>query len=375
MAKRVLILSASVGSGHVRAAEAVEKAFVAAHPEVEVMNLDILDFTGALFRKLYSASYIELIDRAPEFLGYLYDAMDKPSSPRRKRDRIRLVFDKLNTRKFRRFLAREEIDYVLSTHFLPAELVTALKAKDQFGAPQGIVVTDFEVQRVWYYPEVDHFFVSCPEAAVHMASLGAEPESIHATGIPVVPAFSRPADADGLRHELALADDLPTVLVMAGGVGVGSVDEMIESFDAVSTPFQAVAIAGRSAELKARLEAAAKRVKYRLAVVGFTSEIPRFMAASDLLVSKPGGLTSSEALAMGLPILIVSPIPGQEARNTYYLLEHGAAAKAMHPATAAHKLQEILGDPKRLARMARAAKKLGRPRAAFDIADIVFNRL
>ena len=104
MAKRVLILSASVGSGHVRAAQAVEEAFAAAHPDIDVLNFDILDFTGALFRKLYSKSYLDLIERAPEVLGYLYDAMDKPPGPRRKRDRLRLVFDKLNTRRFRRFL-------------------------------------------------------------------------------------------------------------------------------------------------------------------------------------------------------------------------------------------------------------------------------
>jgi processive 1,2-diacylglycerol beta-glucosyltransferase len=312
MAQRVLILSASIGSGHVRAAEAVEKAFGETHPEVEVANLDIFDFTGALFRKLYSKSYLELIERAPEFLGYLYDAMDKPASPRRKRDRIRLVFDKLNTRKFRKFLDANPVDYVLSTHFLPTELITALRAKGKFDAPQGVVVTDFEAHRIWHYPHVDQFFVSCPEAAAHMATLGADPGSVHPTGIPIVPDFSRPADAKGLARELGLDDGLVTVLVMAGGVGVGAVDEMLESFDSVTRPFQAVAIAGRSPELKERLESVAREVRYPLKVVGFTTEAPRFMAAADLLVSKPGGLTSSEALAMKLPILIVSPIPGQD---------------------------------------------------------------
>jgi processive 1,2-diacylglycerol beta-glucosyltransferase len=149
------------------------------------------------------------------------------------------------------------------------------------------------------------------------------------------------------------------------------VDELLEGFDSIERPFQAVAVAGRSDELKERLEKVAARVAYDLRVVGYTEEVPRFMALSDLLVSKPGGLTSSEALAMGLPLMIVNPVPGQEARNTYYLLEHGAAIKAMHASTAVYKLGEILADPARLDRMSVAARSLSRPRAAFDIADKV----
>lgn len=367
---RVLILSAAVGAGHVRAAEALEAAFRAGPFPGEACHVDVLRYTNRAFRTLYSRGYIELVNKAPDLLGWLYDRFDVPW----KVSRLQPAFEQLNLGPFVRLLRDLEPDWALCTHFLPAGIIAWLRRSHRLALPQAVVVTDFDVHAFWLIQGVEHYFVAREEARVYLAGAGVPPDRISVTGIPVHPLFATPRDKASMRRLHGLDEKLPTLLLSVGGFGLDIASKILEGLLAVRTPVQVVAVAGKSADVRARLQrvadAAAPRA-HPVRVLGFTTAMDELMAAADLLVGKAGGLTSSEALARELPLLIINPIPGQEERNSDHLLEAGAALRCHTLSTLAWKVEHLLADPDRLCRLRAGAGAAARPRAAFDVVDRV----
>ena len=369
MPRRLLVLSASVGAGHLRAAEAVTLALRQLDPTAVVENLDVLDFTNAAFRRLYARSYLDLVNRLPHVLGYFYDLLDRPPSSQHKGDRLRLLVEKLNLRRFLRFLRTERWDVIVNAHFLPAEMIAALRRSGEIATPHLTVTTDFETHRLWVNQPCDHYFTATEEGALNLQQWGVPAADVTVTGIPIHPAFSEPRDLAECRARFGVAGDRPVVLQLAGGFGVGPVEKLYSGILAVETPLELIVVAGRNEELKTRLEQIEPPPRHRAHVLGFTTQMHELMALADLVVSKPGGLTTSEALACGTPMAVVNPIPGQESRNSDYLLENAAAVKINNLATLPYKLNRLFATPGRLAQLAANAKRLGHPRAAFDIAQ------
>jgi processive 1,2-diacylglycerol beta-glucosyltransferase len=366
MANKVLILSASAGAGHVRAAQALERAFQADGHAAVVRHVDALEFTNKVFRTIYSKTYIEMVDKAPDVLGWLYDALDSPWE----KERRRLAWDKLNTRPFVKLLEREQPDLIVCTHFLPAEMVSWMKAKHRLACPQTIVVTDFDVHAMWLCHHYEHYFVALDETREHMIQLGIPAGKVSTTGIPIDPVFAEAKDKVAMRKQLGLAPDRTTILLSAGGFGVGPVEHIVSTLTTLERPAQVVAVCGRNAELLARMKklaAASKARRGTLVPIGYTTAMDEYMSASDVLVGKPGGLTTSEALAKGLLPVIVNPIPGQEERNSDHLLEEGAAIRCNNLPVLAWKLDRLLDDAPRVARMRQNVARLARPHAARDV--------
>ena len=373
MLKKVLLLSASAGAGHVRAAEAIEKAFKETKNGEgrEVHHLDILNYTNKVFRHLYSKAYIDLVNKLPEVPGWVYDKLDKPW----KNERRRLALDKLNTRPLVKLLREYHPDLIVCTHFLPAEIVSWLKAKERLASRQVIIVTDFDVHAMWLVHHYERYFVAIDEARAYLEALGIPPPKITVSGIPIDPVFAKKKDKQEMRAKHGLAPDRTTILLSAGGFGVGSVDALIASLMPLQHRSQIVAICGRNEELKKRLQKLAARSKSDGTVLlkpfGFTKEMDELMTASDLVLGKPGGLTTSEALAKGLVFVIVNPIPGQEERNSDHLLEGGVAIRCNNLPVLSYKLDRLLADPKRFAVMQENSRRMGRPSAAKEIVDSV----
>jgi processive 1,2-diacylglycerol beta-glucosyltransferase len=368
MSPRILVLSASVGAGHMRAAQAVELALRQVVPAATVRNVDVLELTNAPFRRLYGKAYLDLVNKAPHVLGYFYDMLDKPSrSGKNRSDKFRLAVEKLNLKEFIRFLEAEPWDLVINTHFLPAEIIASLRKHDRLTMPQVTVTTDFETHRLWVNQPCDHYFTATEEGALYLQHWGVPAGQVTATGIPIHPVFSEPKDRATCLAKHGLKGDRPLVLQLAGGFGVGPIEMIYRNLLAVKEPLELVVITGRNEKAREQLAAVPVAPPHRAKVMGFTDQIDELMAVADLVVSKPGGLTTSETLARGAVMAIVNPIPGQESRNSDFLLENGAAIKINNLATLSHKITALLQDPKRLAQLKANAKKIGRPKAAFDI--------
>src|SRR5688572_1902901 len=348
MYRRVLILSASVGNGHTTAAEALKQAFEIKKLAVEVRHEDVLKFTNPLFRRLYGKAYIDLVNRAPEILGWMYDQLDEPW----KNEKRRLFFDKLNATPLIRMIRQYNPDWIVCTHFLPAEIVSDLKASGKLSCPQAIVVTDFDMHALWLCRNYEHYFVALDETRAHLETLAFPPEKITVSGIPISPLFSEMKSKIAMRQKYGLEADVPTVILSLGGFGVGRIDTLLHALRTIRRPVQILAMCGRNEELKNHLDSESKTQNtVRLIPVGYTRAMDEYMTASDLIVGKPGGLTTCEALAKGLVFVIVNPIPGQDERNSDHLLENGAAIRSNNPATLSYKIEQLVDDPKRLAPM------------------------
>ena len=367
---RVLLLSASSGAGHVRAAQALEKAF-AARGDCVVEHFDAIKYVSKLFQNLYDKTYISMVRKAPELMGVLYERTDQPwQHPRR-----RLVLDRLNAQPMIRMLKRVQPDLCVATHFLPAEILAWLIAKKKLFAKNAIVITDYDVHAMWLCRTVSRYYVAIPEALEYLAGIDVPREIIRVTGIPIDPVFAQPLDRSNARAHLKLDPTAPLILFAAGGYGVGPVEQLVQDLLALQKPWQLVAIAGKAEKVKKRLDEIAHSAgsvpsgNARLVPVGFTTEMDRYMAAADLLVGKAGGLTTSEALARNLPMALIEPIPGQEFRNADHLLENGAAIRCNNLPAAAWKISKLLDDSARLTRLREAAGQMARPNAAADIAE------
>ncbi len=368
MASRVLILSASVGAGHMRAAQAVELAVRELAPTAVVRNIDLLTLTNPAFRRVYGKAYLELVNRAPHVLGYVYDLMDRPVSSRAKGDRLRLLVEKLNLARFYKMLDAEPWDVAINTHFLPAEIIANLRKQGKLSLPQVTVTTDFETHRLWVNEPCDLYTTATTEGAKYLTHWGVSADRIATTGIPIHPAFSAVIDRPACLRAHGLSGDSPIVLQLAGGFGVGPIVAQYQQLLSVEQPIEVVVVAGKNEAVAGELSQIPVPSRHRATVLGFTTVMHELMAVADLVLTKPGGLTASEVLASGAAMAIVNPIPGQESRNCDYLLEQGAAIKINNLATLASKIEDLLADPGRMSTLKSNAKRIAKPRAAFDIA-------
>jgi processive 1,2-diacylglycerol beta-glucosyltransferase len=370
MSRRILLLSASAGAGHVRAADALLKAFDAQNGGLIVEHWDMLKYTNRVFRHLYSQLYLDLVNRMPEMLGWFYDLSDTPN----RNQRARILFEKLNSARFVRALKRFEPELVICTHFTPAAILSWLFETGKVQLKPAIVVTDLDCHAMWLVPNYSQYFVARDETKNYLTRIGIDPSRIFVTGISIDPVFETVPDKREVKKSLGLDPDRFTILVSAGGYGVGPVEPILGELLQVKRAPQVIAIAGRSASLKEKIDNLAKSQKSTgaaLISVGFTTEIDRYMAAADLFVGKAGGLTTSESLARGLPLCIVNPIPGQEERNSDHLLEEGVAIRCNNLPALSWKINELISDEARFKQMQQKVAVVARRDAARAIAKLV----
>jgi processive 1,2-diacylglycerol beta-glucosyltransferase len=370
---KVLILHASAGAGHKRAAEALAKAFALEDKSIEVVVRDILDFTSPMFRKTYGKGYLDVVRKAPELWGYMFSQSDKKALlPSRKA--LRAIFNEINTLTFSKFCRDFDADLVVCTHFMPLEIL-AHKSRWKCGdVPLYCVVTDFAVHSLWMIQNVDRYYVATDDARRQLIRKGQPADRITITGIPVDPIFSKSEPSESARRKLGIAANIPTILLLSGGFGVGPTTDLIRSFGQVDVNCQLLVVAGANEKLKNEAIAAANGLKIPVKVFGFVNNIHELMDASDVVISKPGGLTTSEVLAKGKAMIVIDPIPGQEQRNCEYLLEAGAAMRLYEPDDAPYKVQALLDNPERLERMKKSAREIGHPFAATDIVRDIQNQ-
>jgi processive 1,2-diacylglycerol beta-glucosyltransferase len=373
---RVLVATVTAGGGHLAAAAALEEAWRVRRSKDTIERIDLVKFFSPLHRKIHADGYLKLVEHAPELWGMVFKKTDDPKLAQRL-NRLKQAFPSNSRARFERYVKQFKPDVVLCTHYLPLEILGRMKARsrkrDECSSTPCVVsvVTDFEAHALWMETCVDVYCVAAEATKARLVARGAPAAAVVATGIPISARFSFAPDRKAIRQVLGLRDDQPVLLVLSGGFGMGPVGEILEQLDKVTLPFQTVVVTGRNEELRRDLAAADRR--HPTHVLGFASNMHELMAIADLIITKPGGLTSSEALALGKPLFILNPIPGQEAANSDFLLERGAAAKVNRVEDLPYRIEQLLGT-KKLAEMAKAAKALGRPGAATAICDLALAR-
>lgn len=354
--ERILILSAGVGAGHNTAAAAIKQAALARDDVDEVLVLDVLQQSSTLYRDLLGKGYFVLVDNAPWLVDWGYDVSDLPFRRRGPID----PWTRANSIPAISEIKRFKPTAIVCTHFLPAQLVSSLVLRGATDAKTAIVTTDYDFHWLWLASAFHAIFVAREEGRVQLTAQGVPADRVAAVGIPIsVPPSTAPTER--------APDAVPQLLISAGASGGDYAAAVVRQTMHVRSPFRATVVCGRNAELRRQIEQLVAPAGDRYRVLGYTTEMPQLLRDADLFIGKPGGLSASECMAAGLPMVLVNPIPGQEVRNGDYLMEQGAAVRCNTPSTIGWKIDEILREPGRLQRMQAAAQRLGRPAAAADV--------
>ena len=375
--KRILIFYVRAGAGHERAARAVERATQQLDPGAEVIVRDALEHGSPFFKAFYASTYNRMVARLPRVWGFVYRRSERtPIEGFRQEVRTRLTL--WNCRGYLDAVERYRPDAILCTQFLPAEVFAYLRERGAVRVPVACAITDYSIHPIWVYRGIDRYYVAADSVKEELEDTGVVPaERIEVTGVPIDPRFAITMPAVDARKALGLDPDPArlTILLMGGGFGWGPIEGMLDVVRDLPGYPQALVIAGRNEQLRKRLLERARGHEDRIKVHGFTDQMDLFMAASDLIVGKSGGLTSSEAMARGVPMVIFRPIPGQEERNCDFLQENGAALRAHDLDELHYRLRHFLAVPEHLTVMRARAAEIGRPRSAFDVARSILGRL
>ncbi|NQT95833.1 MAG: hypothetical protein HQ572_05225 [Candidatus Omnitrophica bacterium] len=371
---KLLILYASAGAGHKQAARAIRQ--VAEERSLAIAkDIDILDYTPAYFKKLYRGSYLEIVRRIPELWGYLFDRSYKYKKPTLT-SRLHHTIGNMYLAPLVKYVREFKPDALVFTHFLGWEALGSLRRLKVLNIPFFCIVTDFTIHSFWISRYVNKYYVATAGEARILKSHGFRDKQINVTGIPVSPAFAKPFSRTKLRKKLKLSKGIPVVLLISGRYNLTGYEQLLASFKDVKQRLQIIVLAGKNKLLMSRLKHIAKGLKNKkVAVYGMVDNMHELMQASDIVVSKPGGLTTSEVLASRTLMGVIDPIPGQEMRNSDYLLEAGVAIRIHDMETGGPKIADLLKSKRRLTIMRRHLKYVSRSRAAYEIVKDITSTL
>jgi processive 1,2-diacylglycerol beta-glucosyltransferase len=365
MAKKVLFLYLTKHSGHYAAAVAIEKALHQLEPGIQTQMLDSFSHANPILSKVTLKAYLAMLKTFPEIWEYMYD---NPEFQARTQP-IRDLLNRGNSRKLQRYLDEFQPDVVVCTQAFACGVLASWKQKQQRRTPALVgVLTDYVAHRYWAHDMVDLYITPTESTRNTLVLQGVPPERVTVTGIPVAPAFLGSVDKAAAQKALGLRADLPKLLVMGGSLGLGPVKSVIRKLDKLPQPFDIVAVTGKNQELKDRLTRKGRKLRHPIKIIGFAENVHELMEIADFAVTKPGGMTTAEALVKRLAMIIINPIPGQEQKNTEFLLAHRVAVEAEDANDVALFADEFLRNPEKLRSMRTAAASLGRPHAAADAA-------
>jgi processive 1,2-diacylglycerol beta-glucosyltransferase len=364
--ERVLILSASYGDGHQQAASAVAEALVQRSPDVDVRTIDYLKTVHPIVNSVARFCYLKSVRFVPQLYGLFYKSTSKITS----RSLIQRQLDRLGLEEFADYLRAYQPSIVLSTFPVPSGVMSVVRERGLFTVPSATVITDHTVHSQWIHPNTDHYFVGSEHVRQGLIRRGIPASRVTVTGIPIRPAFLSDLNRSQIRANLGLTDALPTLLIMAGAYGVtADITHICEALFQSPIQAQVIVVCGRNEKLRTQVDEIATRATNPVRVYGYSTVMHELMAISDLIITKAGGLTVSEALAMELPMIVYRPIPGQEVQNAIFLVKSRVAVLARSRQDVVVQAERLLSEGHRLARMRAATNTIRKATAAADIAE------
>ena len=361
-----MLLHITPSSGHHRASCAIEHTLTHLDPACTVANFDAFQFASRFVRWAILHTYTSLIRHQPDIWEYLYD---NPSI-HRQAQYFRALLHRYQASKLKQLLETVRPDAIVCTQAYPCGVVADFKKQHGLSIPLVGVLTDYAPHLYWFHDMVDVYMVPSEQVKRRFMLRGVDASRVKVLGVPIDLRFLEPVDRQATAQRFGLDLTRPILLLMGGSGGFGRLRETIQNLDTLPDPCQLVVVAGMNRSLLAWLKTA--RFRHRVLALGYTQEIPNLMSIATLLISKPGGLTTSEALAKHLPLVIVNPIPGQEAYNARHLLSHGAAVQAGSPETVRQTVRDLLENPEYLDTLRQRSAELAHPNASLDLAALLF---
>ncbi|MBU1913465.1 MAG: UDP-N-acetylglucosamine 2-epimerase [Candidatus Omnitrophica bacterium] len=370
--KKVLLMYITSNSGHYRASLAIESALKTLSPGIVTMNINGFAYTNPFFEKLINRTYMSVIRNNPKVWEYLYDNPKVLKSVQGMRNAIH----KSNSKKLKILIEDEfKPDAVVCTQAFPCGMVADYKKYLGLTLPLFGVLTDHAPHSYWIFDHVDYYIVPSELSRNHFIKNGVSETRIRTFGIPIDPRFCISRGKEETRKNIGLDAGKKTVLIMGGSQGMGPVEKMVDALERIEADFQILAVCGINNRLQKVLTKRAKRYKKKMLAFGLVENVDELMEASDVIITKPGGLTTSEALAKNLPMIIIHPIPGQETKNTDFLLQQGVALRAEDEEDVAVLMQELFSNSVKLDEMRRKANLTKKPNSATDIAQLILHAI
>jgi processive 1,2-diacylglycerol beta-glucosyltransferase len=365
--KRVLILSASYGEGHHQASQAIKDAFLAVSPDTDIRIVDFMRMTHPILDSVAKYCYLKSIRFVPSLYGLFYHRTNSISQE----SLIQKRLNQLGIEELQNYLETYQPDVVISTFPTPSGVMSVLKERGVTQIPLATVITDHAVHNQWIHPFTDMYFVGSEYVKQGLMVRGIPEHKIAVTGIPIRSVFAQPVNRTEAKQQLNLRADWPTLLIMAGAYGViGDISQICEELFQSRKSLQALIVCGKNEKLKNQIEELAAKSCIPVQVFGFVKDVHTLMAAADLILTKAGGLTISESLAMELPMLLYRPIPGQEQQNADFLVRSQVAVLAKTRQQVFEYLDTLLdGERMQLQTMRNNTKKIKRVQAAQQIVE------
>ncbi len=366
-AKRILLMYISQVSGHRQSAVAISKSLKILNPDCEIMSINGFGYTYPLMEKIVNTAYMGVIKRAPKIWEYLYD------NPKiiKASEKLKQNIHKSSHKKLQPLIESFKPDVVICTQAFPCGMVADYKVENKAAFKVVGVLTDFAPHLYWLHDGVDYYIVPAHEATERYIKEGIKPGQIKEYGIPIRDKFAETLDRSVIAKKLGISLDIPTVLIMGGGQGLGPMKQAVKALVKLQRPVQMIVIAGTNVKLVHWLKKTQRKTDKKIIFYDYASNVDELMEVATLIVSKPGGMTTSECLTKGLPMVIVDPIPGQEERNSQFLVRNGIAVRVDDKRHIGHEIEKLLNDPKKLLAMRESALKNRKPKAAENIAKLV----
>lgn len=373
--KKIMIFYGSYGGGHLSAARSIREYIETNYTDIEIQMVDCMEYINKVINKVTTTAYSEFAKKAPWAWGYLYKKAEKGVIAKISTDSNKLMAHKLN-----KLLQEFDPDYVISTHPFSSQMCAYLKKKNKAIFKLATIMTDYAPHDQWllYPEEVDFFFVAHNGMRDELINKGISKSKVYTTGIPLSNRFLQHYNKSETLEELGLQQNKKTILFFAGGeygLGKNKTFEILKTFAESFPDLQIVAIAGRNKEMKEKFEELVENTSRHdsIKILDFTNKVPELMSISDLVVTKPGGLTTTESLASGLPIVVINPIPGQEEENAEFLEKNGVAIWLKKEDNVKETLETLFNNSDRMLEMKIKSRLLAKKNSTQDICKIILS--
>ncbi|KJJ85686.1 monogalactosyldiacylglycerol synthase [Candidatus Omnitrophus magneticus] len=365
MKKKALIFYITENSGHFHAATAIANALNSFDKNIEPILVNAFNYTNPFLGNILTRVYLAVIKKKPEIWSNLYDNPEVFEKTRK----ARMLINKFNMPKIKRLIEKHSPNIIYCTQAFPCGMIAEYKKKYQKDIPLVAVLTDHAPHSYWIFDEVTEYIVPSKKTAASLEQKGVSPEKIKVYGIPISPTFNKTLDKEKILKDYNLSKEHPIILLMGGSHGLGSIEKTVETFIANKEKiYQLLVVTGINKKLYARLLKIAKGNR-NIRIFGYINKIEELMEIADIIITKSGGITTSEALAKKLPIIIMDPIPGQERLNAEYLKEEGAAIEVSDSNELYKIIEELFASRAKLENMKNNAARLGMPESALKIAE------